>query len=130
MWNIQFTHDRHVYFTRKKKDLISIDLFIIRLVIAVNKTLSDIPQAKRNGKLVTDWTLRAIHTDINKSTEAACSYLYQDTFLPRVLEKLRKNPNQIIQDMNDFRAICKLSSSFFFIVLFTFILLTVFYLFI
>ncbi|KAG2212301.1 hypothetical protein INT47_001660 [Mucor saturninus] len=85
MWNIQFTHDR--------------------LVVAVNKTLNDIPQAKRSGKLVTDWTIRAIHTDITKSTEASCSYLYQDTFLPRVLENLRKNPNQVIQDMNDFRSI-------------------------
>ncbi|GAA5808872.1 hypothetical protein MFLAVUS_002271 [Mucor flavus] len=85
MWNIQFTHDR--------------------LVVAVNKTLNDIPQAKRSGKLVTDWTIRAIHTDITKSTEAACSYLYQDTFLPRVLENLRKNPDQVIQDMNDFRSI-------------------------
>lgn len=56
---------------------------------------------------MTDWTIRAIHTDITKSTEAACSYLYQDTFLPRVLENLRKNPDQVIQDMNDFRSICK-----------------------
>lgn len=85
LWNIQFTHDR--------------------LMVAVNKTLSDIPQAKRNGKLVTDWTLRAIHTDINKSTEATCSYLYQDTFLPRVLKNLRSNPNGVIKDMNDFRSI-------------------------
>lgn len=82
-------------------------LFFFRLVVAVNKTLNDIPQAKRSGKLVTDWTIRAIHTDITKSTEAACSYLYQDTFLPRVLENLRKNPDQVIQDMNDFRSICK-----------------------
>ena len=76
-----------------------------RLIVAMNKTLSDIPQAKRNGKLVTDWTLRAIHTDINQSTEASCSYLYQDTFLPRVAKLLQKNPNQVIQDMNDFRSI-------------------------
>lgn len=90
-------------------------------MIAVNKTLSDIPQAKRNGKLVTDWTLRAIHTDINKSTEAACSYLYQDTFLPRILEKLRKNPDQVIQDMSDFRSICKVSLFLFLFTLFYFI---------
>jgi protein tyrosine phosphatase len=76
-------------------------------MIAVHKTLNDIPQAKRSGKLVTDWTIRAIHTDITKSTEASCSYLYQDTFLPRVLEKLRKNPNQVIQEMNEFRSIRK-----------------------
>ncbi|KAG2207105.1 hypothetical protein INT46_004081 [Mucor plumbeus] len=85
MWNIQFTHDR--------------------LVVAVNKTLNDIPQAKRSGKLVTDWTVRALNTDITKSTEASCSYLYQDTFLPKVLEKMRKDPSQVIQDMNNFRSI-------------------------
>ncbi|KAI9478470.1 MAG: Metalloenzyme, LuxS/M16 peptidase-like protein [Benjaminiella poitrasii] len=85
MWDIQFTPNR--------------------LVVAINKTLKDIPQAKRSGKLVSDWTMRAIHTDITKSTEASCSYLYQDTFLPRVLEKLRKDPYQVIQDMNEFRSI-------------------------
>ncbi|EPB86108.1 hypothetical protein HMPREF1544_07096 [Mucor circinelloides 1006PhL] len=85
MWNIQFTHDR--------------------LVVAINKTLNDIPQAKRSGKLVTDWTIRAINTDITKSTEASCSYLYQDTFLPKVLGKMRKDPSQVIQDMNEFRSI-------------------------
>lgn len=77
------------------------------MVVAVNKTLNDIPQAKRSGKLVTDWTIRALNTDITKSTEASCSYLYQDTFLPKVLEKMRKDPSQVIQDMNDFRSICK-----------------------
>lgn len=81
--------------------------------MAVNKTLNDIPQAKRSGKLVTDWTIRAIHTDITKSTEASCSYLYQDTFLPQVLNNLRKNPNQVIQDMNDFRSICKVEQILF-----------------
>ncbi|KAI8067714.1 Metalloenzyme, LuxS/M16 peptidase-like protein [Gilbertella persicaria] len=85
MWSIQFTQER--------------------LIVAVNKTLHDIPQAKRNGKLLTDWTMRAIHTDIRKSTEASCSYLYQDTFLPRVLKELLKNPGRIIQDMNEFRSI-------------------------
>lgn len=105
MWNIQFTHDRHVIEIRT--DEMMLTEYINRLVVAVNKTLNDIPQAKRSGKLVTDWTIRAIHTDITKSTEASCSYLYQDTFLPRVLENLRKSPNQVIQDMNDFRSICK-----------------------
>lgn len=81
--------------------------FLFRLVVAVNKTLNDIPQAKRSGKLVTDWTIRALNTDITKSTEASCSYLYQDTFLPKVLEKMRKDPSQVIQDMNDFRSIRK-----------------------
>lgn len=90
--------------------------------MAVNKTLNDIPQAKRSGKLVTDWTIRAIHTDITKSTEAACSYLYQDTFLPRVLKNLNQNPDQVIQDMNDFRSICKFLPPFslFIIVFLTF----------
>lgn len=83
---------------------------IYRLVVAIHKTLNDIPQAKRSGKLVTDWTIRAINTDITKSTEASCSYLYQDTFLPKVLDKMRKDPSQVIQDMNEFRAICKFKS--------------------
>lgn len=87
--------------------------FFFRLVVAVNKTLNDIPQAKRNGKLVADWTMRAMHTDITKSTEATCSYLYQDTFLPQVLEKLRNDPNQVIQDMNEYQSICKFSIFYF-----------------
>ncbi|CAO3700145.1 unnamed protein product [Rhizopus microsporus] len=84
LWNIQFTQDR--------------------LVIGVHKTLDDIPQAKCNGKLVADWTMRAIHTDIKKSTEAACSYLYQDVFLSSILPELKSNPEQIIQNMREFRS--------------------------
>ncbi|KAI8993250.1 Metalloenzyme, LuxS/M16 peptidase-like protein [Pilobolus umbonatus] len=80
MWDTQFTHKR--------------------LVVAINKTLNDIPQAKQNGKLV-----KAIHTDITKSTEASCSYLYQDTFLPRVLKQLEINPDKVIQDINEYRSI-------------------------
>lgn len=81
--------------------------FFYRLIVAINKTLNDIPQAKRSGKLVTDWTIRAIHTDITKSTEATCSYLYQDTFLPRVIDKMRKDPNQVIREMYEYRSIRK-----------------------
>ncbi|KAI8366274.1 Metalloenzyme, LuxS/M16 peptidase-like protein [Choanephora cucurbitarum] len=85
MWDIQFTKER--------------------LIVAANKTLHDIPQAKRNGKLVADWTMRAINTDIDKSTEASCSYLHQDAFLPQVVDTLKSNPEEIIQNMNQFKSI-------------------------
>lgn len=48
--------------------------------------------------------MRAIHTDIKKSTEAACSYLYQDVFLSSILPELKSNPEQIIQNMREFRS--------------------------
>lgn len=111
MWNIQFTHDRYKYNTNGAKED-SLLILLYRLIVAVNKTLNDIPQAKRNGKLVADWTMRAMHTNITKSTEATCSYLYQDTFLPGVLEKLRTDPDQVIQDMNEYQSICKFLSCF------------------
>ncbi|ORE01778.1 hypothetical protein BCV72DRAFT_235791 [Rhizopus microsporus var. microsporus] len=83
---------------------IKVELYKNRLVIGVHKTLDDIPQAKCNGKLVADWTIRAIHTDIKKSTEAACSYLYQDVFLSSILSELKSNPEQIIRNMREFRS--------------------------
>ncbi|CAO3593296.1 unnamed protein product [Absidia cylindrospora] len=81
-----------------------------KLKTACNKILNDIPQARRDGRKLAEWVLRAYQHDVEKSTEAACDYLYQAKFLADVLERLDDDDayHQILKDMNSYRSIlCK-----------------------
>ncbi|KAI8335048.1 Metalloenzyme, LuxS/M16 peptidase-like protein [Chlamydoabsidia padenii] len=82
---------------------------IEKLKTAANKVLNDIPKARRDGRKLAEWVLRAYHHDVKKSTEAACDYLYQSKFLVDVLDKLDDNTcNEVLKDMDAYRSIlCK-----------------------
>lgn len=56
---------------------------------------------------MTGATLGMLQFDRNRSNNAATNVLFQAHFLPKLLEKLEEQPDEVVKDLKKFREISK-----------------------
>ena len=78
-----------------------------RLEVTVAKLVQELPQRKRDGDTVARAVSDALLFEESKSTAASNGLLRQLEFLPELAAKLKEDPEGVVKDLEEFRAISK-----------------------
>ena len=97
-------------FTKERSDhpkLVRFSAYIIRLSVVVAKQLQELPFEKRDGNTIARAWANRLAYDVARSTSEACSLLSLLDFIPATAELLEKNPDIVIQRMEEARRYCQ-----------------------
>jgi Zn-dependent M16 (insulinase) family peptidase len=73
-----------------------------RLEVTAAKIQQSLPEAKRDGNTVVS-SLSGALVHASSSTTQAATVLNQVDFIPRLMEKLKRAPDEVVADMLDLR---------------------------
>jgi len=74
----------------------------------VAKQLQELPYEKRNGDNIARAWVNRLTFDVQRSTSEACALLSLLEFIPATAELLEKDPDVVIQRMEEARQYCEL----------------------
>lgn len=76
-----------------------------RLEVTIAKLVQELPQRKRDGDTVARAVSDSLLFEESKSTAASNGLLRQLEFLPELAAKLKEDPDSVVKDLEEFRAI-------------------------
>eukprot|EP01080_Neovahlkampfia_damariscottae_P006879 gene6879-11041_t len=75
-----------------------------RIKISAVKLINDVSNFKRDAKSISRAAINRLNFNVTKSNHNVCDFNKQHDFLTKLVEKLEKDSESVIKEMNDFRS--------------------------